>query len=332
MEIEPITSNENYRKIIEQNIEHCLVKTAIKYPREYSGKVRDRFDLGNSYALVTTDRQSAFDRILASIPFKGQVLNQTSAWWFHQTSRIIQNHLISTPDPNVSIVQKAKPFPIEFIVRGFITGSSNTSLWVNYSSGQREYCGITFPDGLSKNQRLPTAVITPTTKEENHDRPIAPKEIISEGWMKPEHWDEASRKALELFLFGQETAARNGLVLVDTKYEMGLNEKNEVILLDEVHTPDSSRYWIKEGYEKRISSGKEPQNIDKEFLRLWFKDNCDPYEDKVLPVAPKNLVTELSMRYIYLYEKITGKGFDFGNSEDVNQRISVNLNKYLSSS
>lgn len=331
MDIEPITKNDNYRKIIEENIDHCLVETAIDFPREYKGKVRDRFDLGNSFALITTDRQSAFDRILASIPFKGQVLNQTSAWWFKQTSRIIPNHLIATPDPNVSIVQKAKPFPIEFIVRGFITGSSNTSLWVNYSSGQREYCGITFCDGLSKNQRLPTAVITPTTKEEGHDRPIAPKEIISEGWMREEHWQETSTKAIELFKFGQETADRNGLILVDTKYEMGLNEKNEVILLDEIHTPDSSRYWIKEGYEERISRGKEPLNIDKEFLRLWFKDHCNPYEDENLPEAPKNLVTELSLRYIYLYEKITGWDFDFEKSKDINQRISNNLNKYLAS-
>ena len=331
MEIEPITTNDSYRKIIEENIDHCLVETAIDFPREYKGKVRDRFDLGNTFALITTDRQSAFDRILASIPFKGQVLNQTSAWWFQKTSEIVQNHIISIPDPNISIVQKAKPFPIEFIVRGFITGSSNTSLWVNYSSGHREYCGITFPDGLSKNQRLPIPVITPTTKEEEHDRPIAPEEIISEGWMREEHWQEASTKALELFSFGQETAERNGLILVDTKYEMGLNEKNEVIVLDELHTPDSSRYWIKDGYEERISLGKEPQNIDKEFLRLWFKNNCNPYDDEILPEAPKELVIELSLRYIYLYEKITGQTFDFSMSENINNRMSENLNIYLNS-
>jgi phosphoribosylaminoimidazole-succinocarboxamide synthase len=329
MKIEAIDVEDDYRDIVQANIDNCLTKTNIGYPLEYQGKVRDRIDLGKYYALITTDRQSAFDRILASIPFKGQVLNETAAWWFKKTDHIIKSHVIDVPHPNVTIAEKANPFPIEFVVRGYVTGSSNTSLWTHYQNGVREYCGIALPEGLKKNSKLASPIITPTTKEENHDRPISPKEIIDERWMSKEHWEEASQKALDLFNFGKKESSKNGLILVDTKYEMGLNQNDEIIVLDEIHTPDSSRYWLQETFHERLASGQEPQNIDKEFLRLWFKKNCDPYQDEQLPQAPSELVVELAIRYIYLYEKITGQKFKFPKTLNINEDIKSALYIYL---
>ena len=256
------------------------------------------------------------------------MLNQTSAWWFEQTKDIIPNHVINIPDPNATVARKCTVFPIEFVVRGYITGSTSTSLWTVYNSGDREYCGNVLPDGLVKNQKLETNMLTPTTKEEHHDRPISPSEIVNEGWMSQEDWDYCSGKAVELFTFGQKIAAENGMILVDTKYEMGRDEDGHIMLIDEIHTPDSSRYWLADSYEARINAGKEPENIDKEFLRLWFVDNCDPYNDKVLPDAPEELVIELSKRYIQLYEMITGKTFSFPDHEiPINNRIQQNLSE-----
>jgi phosphoribosylaminoimidazole-succinocarboxamide synthase len=239
--------------------------------------------------------------------------------------------VIDFPDPNITIAKKCKPFPIEFVVRGFVTGSSSTSLWTIYDKGDREYCGIQFPDGMVKNQKLPKPVITPTTKEEEHDRAISPDEIIAEGWMEKDHWEYASKKAIDLFVRGQELSSKHGLILVDTKYEMGLDENGEITLIDEIHTPDSSRYWIEESFQERLEQQKEPENIDKEFLRLWFKAHCDPYSDKILPEAPKELVAELSARYIHLYETITGENFSFPDlTQTMNERILDNLKPYLS--
>ena len=320
----------DYKKTITANLNNCLTKTNLSAGVKYGGKVRDRYELEDRLVLITTDRQSAFDRILAAIPFKGQVLNQTSAWWFEQTKDIIPNHVINIPDPNATVARKCTVFPIEFVVRGYITGSTSTSLWTVYNSGDREYCGNVLPDGLVKNQKLETNMLTPTTKEEHHDRPISPSEIVNEGWMSQEDWDYCSGKAVELFTFGQKTAAENGMILVDTKYEMGRDEDGHIMLIDEIHTPDSSRYWLADSYEARISAGKEPENIDKEFLRLWFVDNCDPYNDKVLPDAPEELVIELSKRYIQLYEMITGKTFSFPDHEiPINNRIQQNLSEQL---
>jgi phosphoribosylaminoimidazole-succinocarboxamide synthase len=237
--------------------------------------------------------------------------------------------VIDIPDPNVTLAKKCKVFPIEFVVRGFITGSTSTSLWTVYNNGDREYCGNFLPEGLKKNQKLDENMITPTTKEEDHDRPIAPNEIVSEGWMTQKDWDYCSSKAMELFNYGQKTALKNGLILVDTKYEMGKDNDGNIVLIDEIHTPDSSRYWLADTYQDRIKNEKEPQNIDKEFLRLWFVDNCDPYNDKELPNAPEELVIELSKRYIYLYETITGNEFPFPNDTPVKERINSNLKELI---
>jgi phosphoribosylaminoimidazole-succinocarboxamide synthase len=307
--IDSLTTLHDYREIISENLSNCLENTNLDGFPKYHGKVRDRYDLGDRYALITTDRQSAFDRVLAAIPFKGQVLNQTGAWWFEQTKDIILNHVISIPDPNVTLAQKCKPFPIEFVVRGYMTGSSSTSIWTQYHGGIRNYCGVSLPEGMVKNQKFPQPILTPTTKEETHDRPISPQEIVDEGWMSKKHWEYASEHALRLFTRGQELSARNGLILVDTKYEMGLSEDGQILLIDEIHTPDSSRYWLQPSYKKRVEEGKEPENVDKEFLRLWFRENCDPYKDETLPKAPDELVIELASRYIHLYETITGQTF-----------------------
>ena len=239
------------------------------------------------------------------------------------------NHILNLADPNVIIAKKCEVFPIEFVVRGFITGSTSTSLWTVYNNGDREYCGNILPEGLFKNQKLKENMLTPTTKEEDHDRPISPEDIVSEKWMTQQDWDYCSKKALELFEFGQKKAAEHGMILVDTKYEMGKDKDGNILLIDEIHTPDSSRYWIASSYEDLIVKNKEPQNIDKEFLRLWFIDNCDPYNDKKLPAAPDELVIELSSRYIYLYETITGSVFPFPDKDKaVTERIKENLKEY----
>jgi len=298
-------------KILE-NLENCLSSTeALGLPNRRAGKVRDYFDLGGKLLLITTDRQSAFDRILAQVPFKGQVLNQISAWWFEQTEDIVKNHIISIPDPNAALVKKCRVFPIEFVVRGYLTGSTDTSIWTQYQNGKRNICGNILPDGMHKNQKFERNILTPTTKNDRHDESISAQEIVSQGIISSEKWEKLSETALALFERGQKIAAEHGLVLVDTKYEFGEDENGEIILIDEIHTPDSSRYWL---------ANKAPENIDKEFLRLWFKENCDPYKDKILPTAPAELIAELSRRYILLYEMITGKEFepDFG---DVLERL-----------
>ena len=325
-----IESTKHYKSRIKAELNNTLTETSLTSGTKRTGKVRDQYDFGDRVALITTDRQSAFDRVLASIPFKGQVLNLTSAWWFDQTKDIIPNQVLDVPDPNVTLAKKCDVFPIEFVVRGYITGSTSTSLWTVYNNGDREYCGNDLPEGLLKNQKLDANMLTPTTKEEHHDRPISPDEIVSEGWMTQADWDYCSQKALELFAFGQKKTAESGMILVDTKYEMGRDSDGEILLIDEIHTPDSSRYWIAKTYDERMAAGQEPQNIDKEFLRLWFVDNCDPYNDDILPEAPKELVTELSSRYIYLYETITGGVFPFPDaSKSVSDRINENLKEVL---
>ena len=325
-----IESTEHYKDRIKAELNNTLTETNLPNGSKKTGKVRDQYDLGDKVALITTDRQSAFDRILASVPFKGQVLNLTSAWWFDQTKDIIPNQVIDVPDPNVTVAKKCDVFPIEFVVRGYITGSTSTSLWTVYNNGNRTYCGNDLPEGLVKNQKLDDNMLTPTTKEEHHDRPIAPDEIVNEGWMTQEDWDYCSKKALELFAFGQKKAAENEMILVDTKYEMGRDAEGTIRLIDEIHTPDSSRYWIAKTYDERMAVGQEPQNIDKEFLRLWFVDNCDPYNDETLPEAPEELVAELSSRYIYLYETITGGVFPFPDTgKPVSERINENLKEVL---
>jgi len=306
--------------------------TEQKQTQNQQGKVRDTYDLGDRLVVVTTDRQSAFDRLLAAVPFKGAVLNATAAWWFERTTHIVPNAVVSVPDPCVTVMRKCEVFPVEFVVRGFLTGSTETSLWTHYCAGARTYCGNAFPDGMRKNERLARNVVTPTTKSEDRDEPITPEEIVARGLMTQGEWDAAARAALRLFEFGQAEAARRGLLLVDTKYELGRDPSagGRITLLDEVHTPDSSRYWLADSYEARHAQGLEPQSVDKEFLRLWFRSACDPYADAELPEAPRELVEELAARYVYLYERITGEDFaPTPLSPPANERIIAALAKAL---
>jgi len=291
------------------------------------GKVRDIYEQENQLLLVTTDRHSSFDRIIAHIPHKGAVLNLISAFWFELTKDIIPNQLIEVPDPNVIVAKRAQPFLVEVVVRGYLTGVTDTSIWTNYQKGKRDFGGITLPDGMTKNMPLPRAIITPTTKA-GHDENLDLSEVVPRGLATEEQWAEMQRAALALFARGQEHASSKGFILVDTKYEFGLFG-GKVILIDEVHTPDNSRYWLKSSFEERIVLGQEPMAFDKEFLRIWFKENCDPYNDATLPEAPAEMVTELSRRYIEIYETLTGAKFSIDESMPPLERMQKNLEKYM---
>ncbi len=313
-------------EMISANLANCLDDTSfIALPGRKKGKVRDSYDLGDRLLLVTTDRQSAFDRILAAIPFKGQVLNQVSAFWFEATRDIVANHVISIPDPNVTLARKCRVLPIEFVLRGYLTGSTDTSAWTLYNKGRRNICGNVLPDGMVKNQPFEQPILTPTTKSDEHDESISAAEIVERGIIDKATWEQCEKIVFGLFKRGTEIAAKNGLILVDTKYELGVDDNGEIILIDEIHTPDSSRYWIAATYRERLDQGREPENIDKEFLRLWFRDHCDPYNDPELPKAPDDLIIELSSRYIRLYEMITGQQFSVDTSASIRDRMTANL-------
>ena len=292
-----------------------------------TGKVRDIYIQKDRLILVTTDRHSSFDRIIAHIPWKGQVLNQISAFWFEQTKDIVPNHLLAIPDPNVTVGKKCKTVPVEAVVRGYLTGVTDTAIWTRYGKGKRDFGNVVLPDGMKKNQKLPHPLFDPTTKEDTHDRAISLKEMVAEGLVTTELLEQIEQTAIALFTRGEEIAKSRGLILVDTKYEFGTDENGKLILIDEIHTPDSSRFWQLDSYAERFGKGEEPQYFDKEFMRLWFKENCDPYKDATLPDAPYELVEELSRRYIQMYEQITGEKFVPGETP-VLARIERNLKNY----
>ena len=290
-----------------------------------SGKVRDIYRRDGQRLLITTDRVSAFDRVLGAIPYKGQVLNQLSAWWFEQLSDIVANHVIAVPDPNVTLAHEAAPLPVEVIVRGYITGVTKTSLWYLYDQGDREPYGIPLPDGLQKNDALPSPIITPTTKAEKggHDERLTRAEILARQIVPTALWEEIEAVALAVFARGQAVAQAAGLILVDTKYEFGL-VNGRLTLIDEVHTPDSSRYWIADTFD---ASG-EPANFDKEFLRKWFA--AQGYRgDGEAPQMPADFVAQVAARYIAAYEKLTGRVFVPGEMP-ANARIVRNVVSQLS--
>ncbi len=273
-----------------------------------SGKVRDIYRRDGQRVLVTTDRLSAFDRVLGLVPYKGQVLNQLSAFWFEATRHIVPNHVLSVPDPNVTIARECRPYPVEVIVRGYITGVTTTSLWYHYERGARELYGLRLPDGLHKNDPLPQPIITPTTKAQSgHDERLTREEIITRGLVPAREWEQIEAAALALFAYGQEVARRAGLILVDTKYEFGQWE-GQPMLIDEVHTPDSSRFWRAESYAERLAAGLEPENFDKEFIRLWYAERGYRGEGDP-PPWPAELAVQASLRYIRVYEMLTGQTF-----------------------
>lgn len=278
--------------------------------KKFQGKVRDFYIKDNKRILITTDRQSAFDVILGHIPYKGSVLNMLSAFWFEQTKNIVPNHMIAVPDANVLIGKNCEPIPVEMVVRGYISGVTNTSIWGSYNKGERVIYGLKFPDGLKKNQRLPNPVITPTTHgggKGGHDERLTKEEIIKRKIVDKKLYEQMEKAALALFDFGSKLCKKRGLILVDTKYEFGLY-KGKLTLIDEIHTPDSSRFWIEKTYKKRFEKGLEPENFDKEFLRLWYVKRGYKGEGKP-PEMAKQLIIDLAKRYISVYEKITGKKF-----------------------
>ena len=275
------------------------------YGPKQSGKVRDIYQRDDTLILITTDRISAFDRVLGLIPYKGQLLNQLSAWWFEQTRAIVANHLISAPDPNVTLARIAKPLPVEVVVRGYITGVTSTSLWTMYAKGERKPYGIPLPDGLQKNDPLPRPLITPTTKAEAsaHDQQITRDEIVQSGLVPTKLWAQVEEVVIALFTKGQALAREAGLLLVDTKYEFGLLD-GELMLIDEIHTPDSSRYWSAASYD----GGQEPENFDKEYLRKWYA--AQGYRgDGEPPALSEAVIVELARRYLTTYEQLTGQLF-----------------------
>ncbi len=317
----------DHKKLLEF-MPQALGDTNLPLAAKQSGKVRDWYDLSDGTRLiVTTDRLSAFDRVLACVPYKGQVLNQLSAWWFKQTESLISNHLISIPDPNAAIVKKAMPIPVEVIVRGYITGVTSTALWHRYSLGEREIYGYRFRDGLLKNERLPEPIITPTTKggPTGHDERLTCAEVVSKGLLDAQTWDQVQATALAIFKCGQEVAKQAGLILVDTKYEIGLTDDGSVMLIDEVHTPDSSRFWRDETYADRFINGLEPENFDKEIVRLVYAEKGYRGEGEP-PIISADLWVSASERYIAIYEMLTGETFEAG-SYPIETRLSENLKK-----
>lgn len=280
-------------------------------PNRYKGKVRENYDLpdGNRI-IIATDRISAFDRILAAIPFKGAVLTQTARYWFEKTSDVCPNHVVSYPHPNVVIGNRLDILPVEIVVRGYLAGTTSTSVLTKYKAGERTMYGVTLPDGMRDNQKLDAPLITPTSKEFDggHDEPLSPQEILDKRLLTPAQWETVSNYALALFQRGQELSARNGLILADTKYEFGTDRDGNIILADEIHTPDSSRYWIADGYDAAFAAGKRPKSFDKDFIRAWVVERCDPYKDAI-PEIPEDLILQTSDVYLQAYKMITGKSF-----------------------
>ena len=293
-------------------LDNCLTEALFpELPGHQSGKVRESYDLPDGRrVMIATDRQSAFDHVLTAVPYKGQVLNQTAMFWFDQTQDICPNHVIEAPDPNIVFVQRLDMLPVEMVVRDYMTGSTDTSIWPMYERGERVLYGHDFPDGLVKNQKLPGTILTPTTKaaQGEHDAPITTIEIVEQNLLSQDQWDKLAELSLAIFARGREIANDNGLILVDTKYEFGLDRDGHITLADEIHTPDSSRYWIADSYAGRLDAGDEPESLDKEFLRLWIRGICDPYKDPI-PEIPAATLMEFSGKYVDLYERVTGLDF-----------------------
>lgn len=309
------------KDILEQQLNYTLKGTNFSFGKRHEGKVRDSYVFGDKRLIITTDRISAFDRVLCTLPFKGQVLNQTASFWFEKTKNIIPNHVISLPDPNALLAKECELIPIEMIVRGYLTGSTKTSVLYNYENGVRDYCGNKLPDNMVKNQKFDQPIITPTTKGEK-DELISGTEAVNQGLVSQEHWDIMADAALKLFNFGVEHVAKNNLILVDTKYEFGLLD-GKVVVIDEIHTPDSSRFWIKDTYEERMKKGEDPQKLDKEYVRQHLAQQGF-LGDGQIPEISNEVKIEAASRYIKAYEMITGQQFE-AQPGNVDERLLKNL-------
>lgn len=298
-----------------------------------NGKVRVSFDLDATRKLfVTTDRLSAFDQVIGAVPSKGEVLNRLSWWWFQSTRGIVDNHAISLPDPNALVAISARPLKIEVVVRGHITGVTSTSLWRQYESGARTLYGHRLPDGLRKNDRLPRPIITPTTKADagGHDMPLTFDEVVSQGLVSAGLWEEIGHVALSLFSHGERVARNAGIILCDTKYEFGLDPDGRLLLIDEIHTPDSSRFWDLETFEDRHGNGLEPVSLDKEIIRRALAEMGYTGEGEVPPLEEK-IWLETSRGYVDVYERLTNERFQAGE-RPVAERLSRNIERFLDSS
>ncbi|MGE3622318.1 MAG: phosphoribosylaminoimidazolesuccinocarboxamide synthase [Bdellovibrionales bacterium] len=306
--------------------------TIPELPNHYRGKVRDNYDLPDGRRIIiASDRVSAFDKNLGAIPCKGQVLTQIARFWFEQTRDICSNHVLEYPDPNVVICRRLRMMPVEVVVRAYLAGTTSTAILTMYKKGRRQVYGHRFPDGMKDNQKLDKPIITPTTKGDvgAHDDPLTEEEVVERGLLSAEIWKDVSARALALFARGQEIAQKRGLILVDTKYEFGFDEKGNIVLADEIHTPDSSRYWVEKSYHENFERGEQPERLDKDFIRTWVAARCDPYTDDI-PVIPPEVILEAAKVYIDVYELMTGRPFELPDpATPVLQRIRTNLAKYF---
>lgn len=294
--------------------------------RRYEGKVRDNYTTGEGTRfIVVTDRISAFDRVIGTIPFKGQVLNALASWWFERTRQVAPNHLLRVVDPNIVEVVECTPLPVEMVVRAYLTGVTSTSIWTHYKNGERRFCGHELPDGMRQNQRLPEPILTPSTKapKGGHDVSASRDEILAMGHITAEDFDTAAGHAMRLFALGQQVCASRGLILVDTKYEFGKTPDGQIVVIDEMHTPDSSRYWFGRSYEERFERGEQPESFDKEYVRRWLASRGFTGDGPV-PAIPDDVRVEAARRYTGIYGAITGEPF-VPNTEEPSTRMRRNL-------
>ncbi len=311
-------------------IPHCLAGTDFRQLGEkYEGKVRDNYTSGGRRILIATDRLSAFDRIITMIPFKGQILNQMAQFWFEKTKDICENHVIEFPDPNVVVANQCTSLPVELVVRGYLTGVTSTSVWTHYEKGERNFCGNRLPDGMKRDQKFDQPILTPSTKAEKgeHDESVSKEEILSRGVITEDQFNEMADYAMRLYNRGVEICAKQGIILVDTKYEFGLNPEGKVVLIDEIHTPDSSRFWFADEYQQRFESGDSQKKIDKEYLREWLADRGFTGDGDV-PAVPDEIRAETGRRYMEAFELITGQKF-VAEVGEVLPRVERNLHPYL---
>jgi len=319
----------SFRASVERQLGRCLYRTDLGIGQRYQGKVRDTYRLDDGrLILVTTDRLSAFDHVLPQpIPFKGQILNRLAAHFFSSTADLVPNHVLGVPDPNVTVARACKPFPIEFVVRGYLAGHA----WRTYAAGKRFLCGVALPDGLREAERLPMPILTPATKAASgHDEDISREEVIRQGILDENTFDEVARSALKLFARGTEMAARRGLILVDTKYEFGRAPDGQVLLIDEVHTPDSSRYYYAEGYEERLDAGQPQRQLSKEFVREWLiRQGFQGTEGQHPPDLPDDFRVEVTERYAELYAAVIGDSFIPDTHPDPEVRIAEAIQELL---
>lgn len=321
--------NVDINTILENQLSHPLEGTHLpSLGKKYEGKVRDCYTTADQRRIiVVSDRLSAFDVVLGTIPFKGQVLNQMAQYWFEQSREIASNHMLDVPDPNVMVARECVPLQAEFVMRSYLTGVTSTSIWRSYEAGDREFCGHSLPEGMVKNQKLPASILTPSTKAEkgHHDISVSREELLSMGHVEEGLFNQAAALAHTLFAFGQEKAATRGLILVDTKYEMGVSPEGELMLIDEIHTPDSSRYWFAEDYEERMAKGEEPRSLDKEYVRRWMSDTHGYHGEGPPPSLDNDIRVEAAKRYIEIYELITGLDFVPEPSLNPQERIALSL-------